>query len=456
MHVVILGAGISGLATAWFIKKHCGSKAKITLIEKSSRIGGWIQTVQVGDFLFEQGPRSCRTKGSGREMLTLIEELGIGDQLIGAHPASRRRFIYRKGCLQELPQNPLGILFKPAMQGWAGALWRDWTASKSKEEDESVEAFFNRRLGKNWCSRLADPFMSGIYAGDIRKLSMRSCLPLLWSWEREYGSLLKGAWKQPKKKTASTAFVRKWERESLFSFKRGMQALTEALGSHLNDEINLSLEPISIDCRREGVIIRLAGGKELMADHLISTLPAPTFAALAAPFNDILSQGLNALPYATVNVVNLGYRQSVLKKEGFGYLIPSEEKDSILGCVWDSSVFPQQNFRREETRLTVMIGGTRNSAEQSIDKNGLEIALEALGRHLGISAIPDAVQIKLAKHAIPQYTVGHWAWCEMIQKQLSNLPRLTLAGSAFNGVSVNDCVAHSALSALQVRPYFDR
>jgi oxygen-dependent protoporphyrinogen oxidase len=456
-HVIILGAGISGLATAWFLKKHFGSRIQITLLEKEARLGGWIQTVQNGDFLFEQGPRSCRTKGSGREMLHLVEGLGLQDQLIAAHSSARQRFIYRKGRLQGLPRKPLEFPFSPVMKGWMGALWLDWTASKSAEEDESVEAFFTRRLGKEWCNRLADPFMSGIYAGDIRKLSMRSCLPLLWQWEGEYGSLLKGAWKHPKKKPASTPFVRQWERESLFSFKGGMETVIDALGDQLEGEINLLSEAESIDCRTEGVVIRLAGGKELKADHLISTVPAQAFASLAAPFNDVLSRNLNALPYATVQVVNLGYRQPVLKRKGFGYLIPSEENDSILGCVWDSSVFPQQNRHPNETRLTVMIGGTRNSAVESYtDKNGLEIALEAMERQLGISAMPDAIQIKFAKQAIPQYAVGHWAWCELIQKQLADMPRLTLTGSAFHGVSLNDCVARAQMAVQQVQPYIDR
>lgn len=442
-HVVILGAGISGLATAWFLEKRFGSGIQITLLEKSPRIGGLVQTVQDGDFLFEQGPRSCRTKGSGREMLHLVEALGLGDQLIGAHSSSRQRFIYRKGSLQALPRHALSLPFAPVMKGWMQALWQDCTASKSAEEDESVEAFFSRRLGKEWCSRLVDPFMSGIYAGDIRKLSIRSCLPLLWEWEREYGSLLKGAWMHPKKRAASTPFVRQWESESLISFKGGMETVIRALGDQIVGEIHLLTEPESIDCRKEGVAIRLASGKELQADHLISTLPMPAFASLVG--NDLLSRNLNALQYATVAVVNLGYRQSVLKKEGFGYLIPSEENDSILGCVWDSSVFPQQNRHSNETRLTVMIGGARNSAVGSYsDDDALGIALEAMERHLGIKGMPDAIQIKFARQAIPQYGVGHWAWSELIQKEVADFPRLTLTGSAFHGVSVNDCVAHAS------------
>ncbi|CUI17662.1 putative protoporphyrinogen oxidase [Candidatus Protochlamydia naegleriophila] len=445
--IVILGAGISGLTTAWFLKQFLDEAVRITVVEKSCRAGGWIESLRLQEFLFEQGPRSCRTKGNGRETLRLVEELGLQDQIIAAHPSARSRFVYHQKSLHSLPSHPLAMPFNPLMKGWLKACWRDWTSPKSAEEDESLYAFFSRRLGSDWCNRLIDPFISGIYAGDSRKLSIQSCFPVLWQWEQEHGSLLKGAWRHPRRPPSESAFVSKWEKEPIFSFKQGMERLTNELAKQLEEIIRFSCEPKAIQFTSKEVRITLTSGEQIEADHVISAIPALSLAPLLASHSTLAEQ-LQAIPYATLMVVNLGYRKKILKSDGFGYLIPSQEKEAILGCVFDSCVFPQQNACEEETRLTVMIGGTRYpEVETYSEKRGKEIALEAMQNHLGIDAEPDVAYVRLARQAIPQYEVGHQHLLSSLRRQLASLQRLTLTGNSFDGVSVNDRVAQARILA---------
>ncbi|WP_042282385.1 protoporphyrinogen oxidase [Candidatus Protochlamydia sp. R18] len=453
-HIVILGAGISGLATAWFLKKLLGSSVQLTLLEANSRAGGWIQTIHSQDFLFETGPRSCRSKGSGREMLQLIEELGLCDEVIGAHSSANLRFLYFQKKLQPLPSSFFHILFNPLVKGWLKAVYRDLNSPRSLKEDESIEEFFSRRIGKEWTSRLIDPFVSGIYAGDCKKLSMKSCFPLFWKWEQENGSLIKGIWNQKKEKKSSSAFVSYWMKQPLFSFKQGMGYLIQSFVHQLDANIHFSSTVKAIEMEKEGATVVLDNEKVFKADHLISTLPASKLAPLlGSEFSETASL-LQSMESTSVMVVNCGYRRPVLKKSGFGYLIPFQEKESILGCVWDSAVFPKQNFSPEHTRLTVMMGGTQHPQIDDRQK-GLALALSSIERHLAIDSVPDEVYVSLAKQAIPQYQIGHYLTLINLSQSLSLYPQFTFTGHSFDGVSVNDRVLQARLLAVKIAKGFN-
>jgi protoporphyrinogen/coproporphyrinogen III oxidase len=443
-HVVVLGAGISGLATAWFLKKKLGASVSLTIVEKSPRVGGWIQTQQKEEFLFEQGPRSCRSSGTGRQTLELVEALGLQNQIIGAHPSARKRFLFCEQQLQPLPRHLLTLPFSSLMKGWKASLWRDWSASGGEKEDESIYSFFSRHLNPKWIDRFIDPFVSGIYAGDIHKLSIKSCFPLFAEWEQKHGSLLKGAWYHPKRSPPPTSFVSEWEKTSLFSFKGGMQVLPKTIAKQLEGNIRFNCSGQSINKQEEGILIKLDNGEELKADHVIAALPAEALACLFTSHHNSIATSLHSLSTATVCVVNLGYRKNVLKRQGFGYLIPFQEGESILGCVWDSCVFPQQNEQADITGLTIMMGGTQHpEIGEWPETQILQVACSALERHLGIKVPPDIFSIKWARHAIPQYEVGHRTLIFRLKKQMNDWPHLTLTGPFFHGVSVNDCIAEA-------------
>lgn len=451
MHIAILGAGISGLATAWFLKQALGASIHLTLIEKSQRVGGWIQTLHTQGFLFEQGPRSCRTKGAGQETLALIEALGLQDQILAPHPDARNRYLYDGQRLQCLPKHLWEVPLNPLTQGWLKALWRDWRMPKRQEKDESIQSFFSRRLGEPWAERLIDPFVSGIYAGDCSRLSLKSCFPLFDQWEQQQGSLVRGAWRHRSPSAHQSPFIQKMRRFPMFSFREGMEVLPRALARELKDCLSLGQSVNSLRFDAQGVDIRLDNQQSLKVDHVISTLPIPVLASLLADY-PLLSTKLRELSYATVSVINIGFNRSVLPLKGFGYLIPSRAGLSVLGCVWDSCVFPEQNLQNQ-TRLTVMMGGSRHpEVEQMSEKELMENSLQALHKHLGIHAEPQAIQVKQAKNAIPQFEVGHSIWKGEIQEAITHLsPRLTLSGSAWTGVSINDCIAQARLFAQQMK-----
>ncbi|NGX53978.1 MAG: Protoporphyrinogen oxidase [Chlamydiae bacterium] len=344
-HILILGAGISGLSTAWYLHKRFKDDIKLTIVEKSNRVGGWIQTINKEGFLFERGPRGFRPHPT---TLALVNELGLDKELIHAEPAAKRRYLYMNQKLQ--PITP-PFLFR---LGLLSVLWRERKIPPSTEEDESIESFFLRRTNRRLAETLIDPLTTGIFGGDYRKLSIRSCFSTLHEWEQQHGSIIRGMLATRKTRTKSKG--------PLCSFREGMETLPRRLAEKLPAEIKLSSSPEGIE-----------------ADHTISCLPPPD------------------LPRTTLTTVSLGYRTPILKKRGFGYLIPSKEKETILGVTWDSEIFPIQN-RENQTRLCVIL---RESEDP------LRTAQEALERHLGITAAPDVHEINLAKNAIPQLTVGH-------------------------------------------------
>lgn len=428
---IILGGGISGLSLAWHLQKD--PDAKITLVEKTPRLGGWIETLQREGFIFDRGPRSCRTRGSGVASLQLIEELGLESEVIPASPAASQRYLYLDKRLQAMPKSLPGLLFSPLTNGLFKAIWQDIRTKGGPGRDESVAEFVERRLGRSFAERFFDPLVTGIYAGDMHKLSLRACFPFLAQWEMQHGGIVRGMFKKKNKPTDLSPFVQHMLKTSIFSFRNGMETLTQRLAERLKIEFILGDAVEKLDDGK----ISLLSGRTLEADHIFSTLPAYSLQKLL-PFSDSLEQ----IGYASAATVNLGYRKKVLQNEGFGYLVPTSEHEKILGVVFDSSVFPKQGV--EGTRLTVMIGNSRIPEFDSLShQNFLSIALEAISRHLGIKQTPDLAEVKIAQRAIPQYLVGHLDRLDAFERETKRFPKLTILGSSFYGVSVNDCIAQA-------------
>lgn len=418
MRIAIIGAGISGLTAAHQLKK---SGVEVFLLEKSSRAGGWIRSFRHKGFLFEQGPRSCRVRGNGKATLELAEELGLASEIILPGPHVNKRFLYEKGELRSLMRLK-----------WLAAAWRERKIPSSLSDDESLDGFFRRRFGADLTESLIDAMTSGIFAGDPKTLSVRSCFPPLWKWEQELGSVVKGM-RQKKKKTLHPLVGK----AGIFSFRNGMEQLVDALASKLKDELHLNTPVEEISFANDQFTL-VSGEQSFVCDHLISAIPAHHLAPL------LPNLPLAPFTRASSVVINIGFHKKVLSREGFGYLVPYREQEEVLGMVWDSAVFPQQNGSSEETRLTLIAGGARRPEMVEKTKDELtELALTTLKDHLGITVTPDALSIGLAKEAIPQYTVGHH---KQLEKLTTDLP-LTLIGNSYRGVSVNDCIADANKAA---------
>lgn len=443
--VVILGAGISGLTLAWYLKKKYGPTLDIKILEKDSRPGGWIQTHYVQDSLFDQGPRSCRIQGNGFDTLNLIQELGITDKILTADPTAKHRFIYSDKKLQKLPEGFFSLLCSPWKNPIIKGLWKDLKTPIGLEEDESITAFITRRFNQEMAELLADPLATGIYAGDIKQLSVRSCFPDWFERERNYGGILKSLWKKKKNSPEpSSPFTQRLKKRGCFTLLNGMESLVQALADKLSCSLEYQSEAISLSFNQNKTYVGLANGKIYEAAHVYSTLPSFVLGRLLSEQFPFLAEFLHSIPYASVAVVNLGYYKQVLKTSGFGYLIPSKENELILGMVWDSCVFPEQN-QIFQTRLCVMLGGAHHPGiEAYSEEKIMNKALEGLAHHLQIHGIPDIILVKKALSSIPQYLVGHHRKkTEFYQQIKDQIPSLSILGTAFNGVSVNDCISHA-------------
>lgn len=443
---IIIGAGISGLALGWYLKQRFGDSHELTILEADERPGGWIRTNHEQGFLFEEGPRSCRSKGAGLTTLQLIEELGLCDEVISASPEARQRYICMDDKLHTLPNSFFSFLFSPLMKGVLPALWKERKISPSDLEDESIGSFIERRLGKQIAANFMDPLVSGIYAGDIDQLSMRACFPDLHRMEKEHGSLIRGMFRKRKATEQVSPFIQKQRKSPIFSFKNGMETLVSALYGRMKDSMQLSCAVETLHLKNGVIEVVLKDGRVLKGDRVFLTVSAHHAAKLLKDIDAKTAAQMAQAKHATVAVVSMGWNDSVLKHEGFGYLVPSSQKQELLGVVFDSSAFALQNGSKGKTRLTAMLGGVHNPKVEGYSEEEIEMkALEAVKRHLGICLKPDAVRVSMARRAIPQYAVGHVGKFQEMENnlKLASGSRIHLLGSAWRGVAVNDCIAEA-------------
>lgn len=453
-HYVIIGAGISGLALGWFLKQNQQENIQLTILEASKRVGGWIQTRIEDNFLFEQGPRSFRPAGTGIATLQLIESLGLQKKIIFASKAARKRYLYTDQQLCCLPTGPISLITSRFNYKIFKAIWKDWFAKKGSQEDESIYSFVNRRLGHGIAELFFDPLVSGIYAGDIKQLSIKSCFPSLQALEHQHGSIFLGALKKCSKKTLPTpslsSFVEQARHQGLFTLEDGVQSLVDTLAKSLSGSIRLECAVKKLTFASDSIGVELMDNQHISADKLFIAIPPKQLVDLIASDYPVMKSLLSSVSSTSVAVINLGYRTAVLKQEGFGYLVPSREKQKLLGVVWDSSAFPQQNAYPQQTRLTAMLGGVYCIDFDSYSEKALiEMALKELREHLGITKAPDYIAVKRACHAIPQYGVGHHSAVEQIEAAFKALsPHVGILGNGFHGISVNDCIAKAKLISL--------
>lgn len=399
MRIVILGGGISGLSAAWYLRKKYPD-AKITLLEKRSRLGGNIETVQKEGFFFEKGPRTFMASRS-QSLMELIEDVGLKDDVIFSDRAASTRYLWHRGKLRSMGS------FLPMM---IPSLIREPFIRKKVSEDESIYDFAARRFSHKIAETLFDPMALGVFAGDIRRLSLRSCFPFLHEWEQEKGSVLRGIFSRKKKGP-----------RGLFTLRRGMGSLIEAIQSKVPVEIVANSHVDSI--QKDGVYTK---DRFWSADKIVSALPGLEIGRLTKCWPDF--------PTTSLWVVSFAFPEKSLSKKGFGYLVPTQEKEPLLGAIWDSSVFPQQN-RKNEVRLTAMVRDFGDAVW------AMEAALVSLKRHLGLKPDPLYTEPHYALNAIPQFEVGYGKRLAKFQEEIKQkFPTLSLVGNYLEGAAVDSCV----------------
>jgi protoporphyrinogen/coproporphyrinogen III oxidase len=450
--VLILGGGISGLSTAWLLDKQAREadiSIDLCLLEQEEQPGGKIKSVREKGFLCEWGPNGFLD--SKPQTLDLCTALGISDRLHRSNDNARKRFIFTGGQLHRLPENGPSFL-KSTLLSWPGKfrLLGEPFAANPPGNDETLADFGRRRLGAEALQKLIAPMASGIFAGDPETMSLVSCFPRIAELEREYGGLF----------VAMLALAKKKRRErqegkisssaagpggTLTSFKEGIQFLTDTLATQLGQRIKTGVTAVAISRNNHCWEVKTSDGSVHQADLVISAVPAYAAAALLEVVDVPLADTLHQIPYSTLNVVCCGFKAQGLGHplDGFGYLVPKEEGRTVLGTLWDSSMF-EERAPDGMAMLRSMAGGACKPELIDLpEADLLQRVRDDLQVAMGISQAPCFSRIIRHQQAIPQYTVGHGKRLQAIEGRLGTLPGLLLTGNAFKGVGLNDCVAAS-------------
>ena len=432
---IILGGGISGLALRYYLSQN-HSDWEILLLEKKHRLGGTIESQNKGDFFFEKGPRTFKVSKSDA-LLRLIFELGLETEILVSEKKARRRFLWKGGDLHPLPLSPLSFLNSSLTRPLIPSLLREWGQRKG-EEEESIYTFAKRRLSAHAAEILFDPMTLGIYGGDIRKLSITSCYPKLKEMEQKYGSITRALLKKPKQ----TPFLsKKLPPSSLFTLRHGIESLILKLQKEGEGEIYLKSAARDLTFQNSKVIVN----NRWEADHLFCALSLQGGYQLTKGWDPKVHAFYKNLGSLPLSAVHLGYPKELLAQKGFGYLIPSSERESILGGIFDSSIFPEQNQQEKETRLTIMMGGAfRPKLLLESKEERLAQALEKVSEHLKISLPPLYTQVVDYPDGLPQFTLGHQRRVERLRHLLKkSYPQVTLLGNYLEGVSVSHCIGQA-------------
>jgi oxygen-dependent protoporphyrinogen oxidase len=436
MRVAIIGAGISGLSTAFYLQK-ADSEAELLIYEANAHLGGTMHTVNVEGFLFEEGGNGFLSNKP--DMLQLVEDCGGSHLLMRSEDAARRRFIYTD-AMHPLPDGPgkffsTRLLSLPQKLRVMGELFMP---AKRNDEDETLQSFGYRRLGKAFTNVFLDAMTAGIYGTTADRVSVQAAFPLVAKLEKEHGGLFKGMLAR-RKKQAGPGGV-------LMSFQGGTSTIIDHLYQNIRAEWHLG-EPVEQVTRRaQGYDIHSAGQTQSV-DQVIIAVPAYAAARLVAELDHELAEQLDRIIYSPIAVVGLGWNDLDHPLDGFGVLTTASARLPFLGVLWDSSIFPDRAPHGMKS-VRVMLGGQREPERVNHDPETLiELSREGVSSALGIDAEPDATFVKRWPQGLPGYPVGHIAAVDALMARAEHYPGLHLTGNAYRGIAMNDCVRNGRLTA---------
>ncbi len=452
-HCVVIGAGLSGLASAYFLQRFAaaaGLALKVTVVEGTSRIGGKIWSTQEEGFLCERGPNGFINHNS--ETLSLCQELGLHDQLVNSNPTSQKRFIYADGSLHGVPMG-LSDFLKSDLLSFGGKfrLAAEFFVPKSIGGDESLATFAMRRLGKEALDKLITPMASGVFAGDPATMSFQASFPRIHALEQNQRSLilayLKARWGKANLKGAPVG-----NDGGVTSLLNGIQTLTDALAVAVGTSNIVCNQAITGVKFHENKFIVSGQDFEVSTDMVVCATEAPSAAQIFHNFDFQLSALLSQIKYAPLAVVCHGFAPGVLEQElsGFGYLLSAQEALPILGTLWDSSIFPNR-APAGGALLRTMVGGARfPDLIECNDAELLSLVKQSLFTIVGIKAQASLEKVYRYSKAIPRYDLGHNALVAAIEAQAATYGKLFFLGNAFHGVAINDCVRNAKAAATKI------
>jgi len=458
--IAIIGGGISGLSAAFALEecRRTGAALEYVVYEASARLGGVLQTERVEGCLVEAGPDSFLTEKPWAA--DLCRRIGLADDLIGSNDAQRRTYILvgrqlvlmPDGLMFMVPTRVLPVLFSPLFSaGTKLRMAREWFYPRRKvENDETVAALVERHYGPEMVDRLADPLLSGVYGGEASQLSVRAVLPRFAEMESNYGSLGRGmmaarAKARPRQSTLALPLFT--------SLHHGMQQLTDALITSLSSSsLHVKHAVQSVEPYESGWLIASAAGLDKF-DALVIAVPAKAAADLLQHKNAMLAAELRGIDYSSSVTVTLGYGPQVRASlpPGFGFLVPRSEGRRMLAATFVHNKFPHR-APDDRALIRCFLGGARNEPIlQSSEEEIVQIVRQELQEILELTAEPRFARVFKWKGAMAQYKVGHLERLQRIEHLRQQLPGLALAGNAYRGIGVPDCVrsgGHAAAQAL--------
>jgi oxygen-dependent protoporphyrinogen oxidase len=446
----VVGGGISGLVCAHALQK---AGIEVLLVEASPRAGGVIHSVVREGFLLELGPQSF---ASTAQLWTLCTEVGIADQLLEAPPRAPR-YVLVNGALQPAPLSPPAFFLSPLINGstkWA--LLRDiFRKSVPPDTDESVAAFVRRKFSDQLLDRLVAPFVSGVYAGDPGKLSMRSAFPQLHEAEKASGSIVRGMLRHAKSKKGAR------ERPTLNTFRDGNETLVRALANSLGPAIHTQSCAASIYRQNDGsfhVSLEGSSNDSLVAKSVILATPTDVTGKLLVQVDPSFEALLTSVEYAPVAVVSLGYRKNDVghRLDGFGFLVPRSSGLRVLGTVWNSSLFSGR-APEGQVLLTTFVGGATDPSAAKLKAGELaNLVHREIAPLLSIKDSPTFSNVTIWPHALPQYNLGHGERLAAIAGSLARFPGLFLAGNYLRGPAIGSCVEQALVVTEDVRKRLEK
>jgi oxygen-dependent protoporphyrinogen oxidase len=507
--VVIIGGGITGLAAAHRILERAaasGRRVDLTLLEASDRVGGIVQTRERDGFLLEHGPDAFISEKP--EALELANRLGLQSRLLETNQDHRRSFIVRQGRLLPVPEGfhllaPARFwpFVKSDIFSWTGKarmalemfLPRRSRNGRTGEHptndsfhdhigDESLADFVRRRLGKEALERVAQPLVGGIYTADPERLSLRATMPRFLEMEREHGSLIRALRKQNRSQAVKARSAADRDsgptvgrgiapegsavsgaRYSLFlSFDRGMQVLTDALADRVSAAVirlNTAVESLVLGPKAEADAtndatattwtIKTTNNETLTADAVCLALPAYLSAQLLRNVDAQLAAELDGISYASSATINLAYKREDVPHplDGFGFVVPFIEKRTLMACTFSSVKFAGR-APQGHVLLRAFVGGALQAELFDLDEAELVSRVRAdLRELLGIERAPLFVEVTRWERSMPQYHLGHLERVKRIEARLASLPGFALAGNAYSGLGLPDCIRSGEAAA---------
>jgi oxygen-dependent protoporphyrinogen oxidase len=459
--LVVVGGGITGLAAAHRaveLARERSAELELTLVEARDRLGGTIATERTGGFVVEAGPDSFLSEKPWA--LALCQRLGVESRLVRTDDRFRKVFVWRGGRLHALPDGfqllaptKLGPFVRSGLFSWPGKLRMalDLVKPRGLSDDESLGAFVRRRLGREALERVAQPLVAGIYTADPDDLSLTATMPRFSELERRERSIILGLWRANRRAPQTGTSGARW---SLFvTFQNGMEELVSALASRLPPGSVLLKDRVDgIERSGSGWRVVSGLGSPLEADHVILAVESYTASRLVRYVDPALATLLGEIPYASSATVSLGLRRADVPHplDGFGIVVPRTERRAVFACTFSSVKYPGR-APAGHALLRCFVGGAMNETLLESDDAALvATARQELREALGITAEPVLTRVARWTKAMPQYHVGHMGRVEAIERCAAVHPGLHLAGGAYRGVGIADCVRSGEAAAERI------